>query len=168
MQLTMKKISTFLAAVFLLGLTSCSDDDTALMEGIWELSSYEERYTKVRYLGGGNTVTVTRNSDLVDATRRWRFSLDPQELDFDGFLEVSKEELELSNGDTLNYNFSVIENDLFGSPQPWEISEDEKLILGSLPRQFECTYSVDENSLSVRINKSSGDVTHTIQYRFRR
>lgn len=164
----MKKISTIFIAIVLMGLTSCSDDDTTLIEGVWELSSYEERYNKTRYLGGGNTVEIIRRSDLVDATRRWRFSLDPQELDFDGFLEVTQEELEFNNGDTLNYSFAVIEKDLFGSTQPWEISEDETLILGTLPRQFECTYSVSENALSIRINKSSGDATHTIQYRFTR
>lgn len=164
----MKKVSTILAAVVLFGLTSCSDDDVALMEGVWELSSYEERYNKTRYLGGGNTVEVIRRSDLVDASRRWRFSLDPQELDFDGFLEASVEELEFANGDTLNYSFSVIEKDLFGSSQPWEISEDSKLILGILPRQFECTYEVTETSLSILIDKGSKDEAHTIQYLFTR
>lgn len=157
-----------MAFAFLLGLFACSSDDAKDIEGIWTLSSFEEQTVKTNYLGGGVTVQTTQNYDLVEANRQWRFNLDPQTVDFAGFKEVTDERLELSNGDTLNYSFAVIERTLFNSTQSWELTDNETMIIGTLPRQFEFNYEVTESELSLNIRRNTANETHTVRYRFTR
>lgn len=157
-----------MAFALLLGIYACSSDDAKEIEGIWTLSSFEEQTVTTNYLGGGVNVSTTQKYDLVDANRQWRFNLDPQTIDFAGFKEVSNERLELSNGDTLNYSFSVVERTLFNNSQSWELTDDQTMIIGTLPRQFEFNYEVTESELSLNISRNTANETHSVRYRFTR